>query len=156
MSNANGNPPLAVHAIEVLIAAAEEARAQRDTFKAAYDEANELCTRLDRAVQALTGTPKAKRKRARMEGDTLHAPGQPKVSMSKQDEVLAALESLDHPAGAREIGELIGMKRPTVTSALAHLRHRGLIRFAGKIGTANTFTAWEDIRAEAEVTDTDA
>ena len=153
MSNTNGNPSLATTAVRALMAAAEEARAQRDTFKAAYDDANGLCTRLDRAVQVLTGAPKAKRKRA-VKGDTDHAPGQPKVSMSKQDEVLAALESLDHPAGAREIGELIHMKRPTVTSALAHLRHRGLIRFAGKIGTANTFTAWE--QETPEVTDTDA
>lgn len=153
MSNANGNSPLATQAVDTLTAALTEAQSQLATAKVAYAEASDLCLRLDRALQALTGTPKAKRKRV-VKGDTDHAPGQPKVSMSKQDEVLAALESLDHPAGAREIGELIGMKRPTVTSALAHLRHRGLVRFAGKIGTANTFTAWE--QETPEVTDTDA
>lgn len=146
----NGDLPsdLIEQTVTNLIAAADQARAKRDVLKEAYDEANDLCTRLDRAVRDLTAPKKEYKPRSAAEhkkvrgakggtpktqyDDPNFAPGQPKVSLERQEQILEALKEMHTTAGSRELADATGQSRQTVTSALAHLRHRGLIRFAGK------------------------
>ena len=170
VTGTNGDLPTDIieESVVRLVTAADQARSRRDAIKAEYDAASELCTRLDKAVKALTA-PKAEHKdRSHAEHkkvkqaksgppDANFAPGQPRVALARQDVILQALKTLDHAAGSKEIGEASGLSRQTVTSGLAHLRHRGLIRYAGKkpgVGAGNLWAPF-DTDTEAEATDTE-
>jgi hypothetical protein len=154
-SGSNGDMPLdAIESARVtLTKAAANAAEQRDALKEAYDEAQALVARYERALRGLEPpapkVPKAKAQRAATEqqkvrdarrgpnGDpsiTQAASGYPAVSEAKQEQVLAVLRSMGEPgpvgaiveAGAGEVS------KGTVSSALAHLRARGLVRWSGK------------------------
>lgn len=159
VTGTNGDLPTDIieESVVKLVAAADQARARRDALKAEYDSANDLCTRLDKAVKALTAPkpePKDRsltehKKVKKAKGQDAHpdfAPGQPRVAVEKQGIILDALKSMNRSAGSKEIGEATGLSRQTVTSGLAHLRHRGLIRYAGKkpgVGAGNMWAAFD-------------
>ena len=137
-------------AVTTLIAASAELREYRDNLKVALDTANDRLVRYDRAISALTKPKPEPKDRAKAEqqkvkqgklrrgaGDpsvTSAAEGYPSVSDDRQQKVLSIIKSFDHPVQTRDIMEHpdYDLANSTAQNALAHLRARGLIRFAGK------------------------
>jgi CRP-like cAMP-binding protein len=126
-----------------LISAADALRHEEEQLRAQLDGIRAQRTRLDKAVTALTAAPterkavKAKGKRGATRGDaavTRAADGYPGVSESYQQVVFEALKAIDKPVGPQELAASAGLARSSVGNALAHLRARGLVRWAGKSG----------------------
>lgn len=176
LTELNGDLPTDVieRAVTDLIAAAEETRAKRDALRAQLENLNDQLSRYDKAVKALTApkrdtaainekrlatmaakTRAAKRSRGTSEpGVGNAAQGYPVVSSGRQQVVLDALVAIGHPASVTEITTKGGFNKSTAQNALAHLRARGLVRWAGKKGSGHLYAAYPDGTAEhAEVAD---
>lgn len=168
-SGSNGNGDLPLDAIEearvTLTKAAAEAAEYRDRMKAAYDEAQTAVSRFERALRGLEPpappkpkVPRGETERAKVKarrgpystnGDpavTQAATGYPSVGEAKQEQVLAVIRRMGRPGAVGAIvtagnGEV---SKATVANALAHLRARGLVRWAGKAqGGGHTYGLYE-------------
>lgn len=169
VTDTNGDLPTDVieRAVTDLVKAADETRAKRDAVKAELDNLTDQLGRYDRAVKALTApkrdtaainekrlaTIAAKKRGPRTSepGVANAAQGYPTVSSQRQQLVLDALVAIGHPVSPRELSETGGFNNSTVQNSLAHLRARGLVRWAGKKGSGHLYAPWAD--GEAEVTE---
>lgn len=164
----NGDLPLDAieHAVSELITAADVLRRQEDGLRTELEKVRMQRQRLDRAVATLTGEPKVtkakpkgkargpynKSPRTNGDGITNAAEGYPTVSEEKQSKVLAILESFGRPV---KPGEITGhpdfdMAKSTTQNALAHLRARGLVRWAGSSGAGggHLYAVWGEGESE--------
>jgi hypothetical protein len=161
LGTANGDLPLdhLERTITELINTATALREREDVIRAELDKVREQRMRLDKAVNALTapkpepkpkGKPGPKLRADRQPGFvgdaiTNAATGYPGVSEHKQAEVLRLLKTFDRPVSPRDITEHpeYNMAKSTTQNALAHLRARGLVRWAGKRGPGHLYAAFE-------------
>jgi hypothetical protein len=137
-------------AIADLVQAADTLRYREEQLRADLDRIRARRVRLDKAVSALTApapdrsvTERKTVKRKHTQRDTnfavTHAaPNYPSVSESKQARVLEILTKIGRPAKPTEINGHpdFDMSRSTTQNALAHLRARGLVRWAGSSGNS--------------------
>ena len=169
VTDTNGDLPTDVieRAVTDLVKAADETRAKRDALKAELDNLTDQLGRYDRAVKALTApkrdmaaitqkriaTMAAKKRgpRTTEPGVSNAAEGYPTVSSQKQQTVLDALVAIGHPVSPRELAEAGGFNSSTTQNSLAHLRARGLVRWAGKKGSGHLYAPWND--GDNEVTE---
>ena len=101
-------------------------------------------------------TRAAKRNRGTGEpGVSNAAQGYPAVSSQRQQVVLDALVAVGKPASVTEITTEGGFNKSTAQNALAHLRARGLVRWAGKKGSGHLYAPYDEATADAadEVTE---
>jgi hypothetical protein len=163
LGTANGDLPLdhLERTITELVTTATALREREDVIRAELDKVKEQRQRIDRAVNALTAPkPEPKQYKSRKPGPkradrqpgfvgdpvTNAAPNYPGVSEVKQDEVLRLLKSFGRPVAPRDIIEHpeYNMAKSTTQNALAHLRARGLVRWAGKSqGGGHKYAAFE-------------
>jgi hypothetical protein len=146
----NGTSPSLGAAIAALTEHANMLRAEEDSLRAALDAVREQRGRLDRAVAALTAPKRERTQPTR--GKVGSRPSQadtryPAVGEAKQAAVLAALKTFDRPVPVSDLRDMpnLDMAGSTIGNALAHLRARGLVRWAGKTkGGGHTYAAFED------------
>ena len=169
----NGDLPTDVieRAVTDLMHAAEETRAKRDTLKGELDSLNDQLSRYDRAVKALTApkrdTAAISEKRlatmaAKKRGPKTSEPGvanaaqgYPVVSSERQQKVLDALIAIGEPVGVQQLAEAGDFNKSTVQNALAHLRARNLVRWAGKKGSGHLYAPYADSAASTDSEGTD-
>jgi hypothetical protein len=176
-SEQNGDmPPDHVAAsVAFIIEQSRGLREKRDTLRAQRQAiADELAVvaqelgRYDKAIKALTGVPmkagraqseqkkvKAARTLSPKDGDraiTNARDGYPAVSEAKQQEVYNALKSLGRPASVGDLVAETEVARSLAGNALAHLRARGLVRWAGKQqgSSGHLYAIYEDGDTEVE------
>ena len=166
-SVANGDLPLDTieRAVTDLIAAATKLHEQEDELRVKLAALREQRIRLDRAVSALTApkVDKSASEQAAVKGKrgpyktgggqrnqfdptvTRAAKGYPSVSEAKQLVVLDALKAVGRPVGPGELSRESGLNKSTVSNGLAHLRARGLVRWAGGSGTGgHLYAPWNE------------
>lgn len=162
VTGTNGDLPTDVieRAVTDLIAAADKTRAERDALKARLDALTDQLGRYDKAVKALTApkrdmqaitakrlaTMNAKKPRARTSepGVANAASGYPSVSSDRQQKVLDALIAIGEPVGVQQLAASGDFNKSTVQNALAHLRARNLVRWAGKKGSGHLYAPYAD------------
>jgi hypothetical protein len=168
---ANGDLPLDAieRAVSDLISAVTPLHAREDKLKAELAAVREQRSRIDRALNALTA-PKVDRsaseqaavKKTRGPGKksgprnqfdpavTQAAKGYPSVSEAKQLVVLDALKAVGRPVGPGELSKESGLNKSTVSNGLAHLRARGLVRWAGGSGQGrgHLYAPWNEGEVE--------
>jgi predicted transcriptional regulator len=132
-------------------------RAERQAIKDQLDAVGVELARYDKAVRALTGVPQnapraqteQKKVKAHKQAQGTHPianamKGYPGVSEAKQSEVYTALQSIGRPIGVSEFAQESGLNKSMVSNALAHLRARGLVRWAGAKGSGHLYAIFDE------------
>jgi CRP-like cAMP-binding protein len=136
MSDRNGAKPdrLARIADDLLTELALENAAVVDA-QALLDEAKERRQKIQRALDALTGS--SAKAKAPPKGQT------PVASEAIQDQMRQAVLSLTEPKTVKELGELAGLREDTARRAIKGLRNSGEIRMTGKRKQEHGYPAQE-------------
>jgi CRP-like cAMP-binding protein len=138
MSDRNGAKPdrLARIADDLLTELALENAAVADA-QAMLDEAKERRQKIQRALDALTGSSAKAKAKAPTKGQT------PVASEAIQDQMRQAVLSLTEPKTVKELGELAGLREDTARRAIKGLRNSGEIRMTGKRKQEHGYPAQE-------------
>ena len=170
-SNGDMAPDHIAASVAYLIEQSRELRQERDQIRRARDVLSDQLKgvgvelgKYDKAIKSLTGVPqkapraqseqkkvKAARKGAGDRNITNAREGYPGVSEHKQQQVYDALRAIGRPVGVTELTEEGNLPKSLTSNALAHLRARGLVRWAGSKGSGHLYAIYGD--GEEEVTD---
>lgn len=152
-------------AVSNLVSASAHLRERKEALRQELASVSDRLSRYDSAITALTrerkpAPPRAEGERTKVkqargkrvahnrnaaDPEASAASGYPAVSVERQDKVLAVVKAIGHPAKLQEIlnHPKYDLAQYTAGNALAHLRARGLIRYAGKTGNAALYAPFD-------------
>lgn len=143
-------PELEATVLAALRGEVDELAEQYEALDAQRTEVGARLSRCRRAIALITGEPaqepRAPRGPYRKKRD--RTPGEPKPLVSEQvaERVLEVVRHQPEPALWKVIAAdvaLADLKPSTVANALSHLRARGRVKWAGKVGAAQLWAASE-------------
>jgi hypothetical protein len=166
----NGEAPInrIEQSVMFLMAQSSDLRERKEALSTELREVSDQLSQFDSAIRSLTREKKSYKSKAKAKAEqvkvkaarkgsgdpkvTQAAEGYPTVSEEKQSMVYDVLVSMGEPAVPSEIVAAGNLNKSTVQNGLAHLRARGLVRWAGRGKTGgHRYAPWNE--GDTEVTD---